>query len=389
MSNDLFIQLEKYGSSKDRTQTENFLTELVAHVLRKEPVAREEYITLVAGEWAKVFSKGSAEVKTQVTTQSVEPRLSGLRLDLLLTCGDSELIVENKVGDELTEGQLHNYLDYASEGNNRRVAVVSRVHQATVDSFRDHPNWLKETLWREIAEKWARKRNEFSSPWLIDAMLEFMRRYDMGPIEPFTEEDVKVPELWRKFVAKKEQILSRVSTEIVQPEWAARGQLQRRGVYPPTYSQKALDYQGVLCCGLNCANADSCTFWYFLGFLYKQLSWMPPFGLEPECLALLGIWVDPQRKQPIRELLVDAAEKINRRLDHGAGDSICRILESENNGVFLCRQKSLSTFTDFPDQTSAILKFFADSHNAIKDEVSGIRTRYLELPENGQEGDSN
>lgn len=389
MSNSLFIQLEKYGSTRERSQTENFLTELVAYLLREEQLARMEFVSQVAGGWAKEFSEGQVKIETQVSTQSADLRLNGLRLDLLLTCGNLGLAVENKVDDTLTEPQLKNYLDYASEAKNLKVAVVSRSHQTTVEAYKHHPNWLKETLWREIAERWEQRKMEFSSPWLVQGVLDFMRRYGMGPFEPFTGEEIQAPYLWRRFAEKREHVLSRVSSEIVGAEWAEGSGLVWRGVFPSsTYSKKALYHQGVLSCGANCSNADDCSFWYFLGFQCSKYSWMPPGNEEPECAVMVGMWVDPESKQTTREFLAGVAERANDNLINGAEGSAFRVLESEDNtGIFLCRREPLISFMHSEDQISAIVDFFAKSHNAIKDKVCEIHKRHLELAVSRQEGD--
>ena len=383
MANDLFIRLEKYGSTTEKRQTENFLTELVGYLLRKEPVAREEFIRLVAGEWGKgKFPGGDAQVHAQYLTASREAKLNGLLLDLVLRRGASELLVENKVGDELGAPQLGKYLDYAREDSDRRVAVVSRSHQVAVDGFRGAERWLGETLWWEIADRWAARKAEFSCKRLIDGVLNFMAGCEMGPIEAFAGEEMKAPELWRRFVETRDAILKRLKKLISEPAWAAHQVLRRYDEYPGSSDRDALDYRGIVWCRPGVKPYKD-TFWYFAGFRYRALPGFPPLTQsgEPECCVFVGTWGTPT----IREDFETRLEQLNAGLDA----PICQVIESEGGGVFLCRRRALKDFLNSENQPATILDFFQTSHERIKDTVPWAYARHQELlrkPRAGDEG---
>lgn len=278
MSNDLFVRLERYGSTRERRQTENFFTELVAHLLREEPIARNEFVGLVAGDWAKYFCDGETRVQTQCMTESPSIRLSGLLLDLLLTCGGSELIIENKVDDALTDTQLSNYLEYASERQNARVAVISRQHQPVVDNYQGHANWARETLWWEIADKWARREKEFSCLHFIEGVLNFMDHHEMGPIKGFTNEAMQAPALWRGFVKNRDGVLARLNNQIPNPVWPENCDLQRANaaMFPPPRSRGSPGLRRPAMASTRCSPRSKAGYiLVFSGFLVRRARVVP------------------------------------------------------------------------------------------------------------------
>jgi hypothetical protein len=152
MPYDLFVRLARHAPTPGKTSIENFFTKLIGYVLEREEAAREEFLDAILGRSGKGF-----RVRTQVMTQSANADLSGLYLDLVLFSDEEELFVENKVGDELGERQLGNYLKYASERGNAHVVVASRAHNPIVDKYagRD-PQFIGEMLWWKLADRWRK-----------------------------------------------------------------------------------------------------------------------------------------------------------------------------------------------------------------------------------------
>ncbi|MGO8735850.1 MAG: hypothetical protein ACLQVM_23995 [Terriglobia bacterium] len=385
MPNDLFSRLEKYGS-KDNAQTENFLTELVAYLLRVERVAREEFVRLVAGKWTGEFSCGDVKVDTQYFTQSHDSRVNGLHLDMILKCGESELIVENKVGDELTSRQLRNYLDYARERDGRRVAVVSRDHQEAVRWFQADDKFLKETLWWEIADAWAGRQREFSCSRFVDGVLNFLRSHEMGPIQGFSSDELNAPQLWRKFIENRDAILKRLIKQVANPDWPKDCDLGPPSEFPVFGDKDALDYRGIVWYPQqvkthteksHTEKTRKASFWYFLGFRYRELEWSPPLlqPEQPECCAFVGVWGENRIKDFLEE----------RRSQLATTQFEFEVLRIQS-AIFLCRRRALQDFVASASQVSDVLKFFMQSHDAVKSMVPEIRRRHLELIANPQRG---
>jgi hypothetical protein len=232
MQNDLFVRLSKYPPTKEVTPLENFFNELVGYFLEQEPAACQDFLEAILGSDSKDFVV--QEVATQEPTESKNPKLSGLYLDLVLRSTDSELFIENKLGSELGHDQLLNYLNYASERPGARVVVVSRDHNEIVEqaSFKGHSRFVGdgEVLWWEVADRWS-KGKTYSNQFLVESVPRFMEAKQMGPLEPYRMEKMAAPELWNNFSDKTGKILHRLSKKIRQPDWAKGGKFRSKGVY--------------------------------------------------------------------------------------------------------------------------------------------------------------
>jgi hypothetical protein len=218
---DLFVRLAKYRPTHARESFENFFTELVGHLLEEEPSVGQDFAECLLRGSARNPRIQSVKVTTQVPTQSHQARLSGLFLDLVLEVYDGmqmiEVIVENKVGAKLTGAQLDNYLAYAEERRDRRVAVVTR-RENPIASQCNHPSFLGEFRWGEVAERW-KHLPDVSNRYLLNGVLNLMRSKRMGPFEPFTTEDRSVFPRWSAFKRKiaafaveEEALGSKIST---------------------------------------------------------------------------------------------------------------------------------------------------------------------------------
>ena len=86
MPNDLFGRLARHAPTPEKTSFENFFTELIGHVLKREEAARDDFLDGILGKRAKDFRV--REVRTQVMTESADANLRGLYLDLVLSSGD-------------------------------------------------------------------------------------------------------------------------------------------------------------------------------------------------------------------------------------------------------------------------------------------------------------
>jgi hypothetical protein len=136
---DLFVRLATYQPSKTRSPTENFFTELVAHLLQQEPLVLNEFASTILQ--CAPPDDGFGEVYTQVVTRSRTAKLSGLFLDMVIGSREQPtLIIENKVDSPLAGDQLQNYLDYAAEKHSR-VALLTKQRNYLADKCRDDPRF--------------------------------------------------------------------------------------------------------------------------------------------------------------------------------------------------------------------------------------------------------
>jgi hypothetical protein len=374
MSSDLFVRLSKYPPTKEMTPLENFFTELVGYLLEREPAACQDFLQIALGNQAKDFR--AQRVMTQEPTQSKNPNLSGLYLDLVLRSDKSELIVENKVDSKLGRDQLLSYLDYASERPDACVVVASRDHNEVVEQkgLKDHPRFAGEILWWEVADRWS-KGKACSNRFLVDSLLEFMEVREMGALKPYKIEEMAAPGLWHEFDRKTQKILHRLSKKIPRPDWARGENYKSQGVYSGG-KVGAHAYNGLLWYmpyDRDKPSAAYSNFWYFVGFSFGGLEWFLPLHEkgQPECIAFVGVWRPENEK--VRGFMVEEA----KRLSSGLSAPAFQVGDSENRkGVFLFRRRQLKDFLDETDQPAAILNFLEESHKGLEPAVPRVQERF-------------
>ena len=375
MSNDLFVRLASYAPREGQTFIENFFTELVGNVLKREPAACRDFLEVVLGSQAEDFRV--QEVATQVASESESARVGGLFFDLVLRSDRSELIIENKVDCELRNDQFLNYLNYASEHPGARVVVVSRDHNKIVEDapYKGHSRFVGEILWWEVADRWSEGR-AYSNQFLVDSVLRFMEANQMGPLEPFQMEDMAAPRLWNSFSDKTGKILDRLLKRIPQPDWAMGGKFKWEGLYPKR-KVGVLLFNGLLgylpYSPANAAARDSEP-WYFVGFRFGNLGWFPPAIEEgqPECVVSIDAW-RPEQLERVGKLMLDEAGRLNGGLTTPAFE----VAHAESRpGVSLFRRKQLKDFVDETDQSAAILNFLEETHKKLEAVVPEIHEHY-------------
>jgi hypothetical protein len=372
MPNDLFVRLSKYAPRAGKSAIENFFTELVGHLLAQEDAALQEFLGFLPSNLADGLR--DAKVTTQYSTESRNIELARLRPDLVLRSSAAELIVENKVDDKLEEKQLRQYLDYAQERRHAYVVVASRAHNSTVEKFEHNPQFPRfegEILWWQVADRWSKRRTDFSDKYLIEGVLEFMEENQMGAFEPFQQEEMSAPSLWREFVKKRDQILSRLSMKIGQATSLEACGLQPWGEYPSRETVGALIRKGLVWCSPRDADPANSDFWYSLGFIYGRAQWLlPPLDEgQPECVAFVGAW-QPER---VRDLMLEEAKRLSTSISAPA----FRVDYSDKQGaVFLFRRRQLKDFMKESDQAAAILEFLEQSHKQLELVVPKIHQHY-------------
>jgi hypothetical protein len=377
--NDLFVRLGRYAPTAERTTSENFFTELVAYILGHDELAQKEFMkSLPKSPTGNSFS-GKISVETQQTIESDAADIQGTRPDIWLRyAGGGELIVECKIDAPLRCEQLENYLRYAQgKGGSTRVIVVSKSRNAAAGT-NESPYFLGEVLWSMVADRWnkLRKHPERANSveqFLIDGALEFMEEHQMGPFEPFEQNEMGAPSLWRPFQAKVDKLLARLCDRLQRRQLEAELGLVCERTYPPQCEQQK-HFKGLFWGGVNPQVRGDYDFCYFLGFMYGKLNWLfqPAGNDEPESVVFVGAW---GADESMKSFLRSEREKLNK----GLNSYLFEVLYSAD-GVhpFLVRRRPLGEFIPCVDQASAILKFFEESDQILAPRVPEIYQRFRE-----------
>jgi len=225
---DLFVRLATYRPSKEKSSIENFLTELVAHLLEQEHVIRHGFVYTILNLQDPSVDRDYHEVHTQVATRSRVDRLKGLRLDLTFGRRESpKLICENKVDSILALDQLQNYLCYADE-KAAMVAVVTKQFQPVAAQCR-HPRFLGQFYWSDFAETWSRIPG-VTNEYLLKGVLELMRRQGMGPQEPIVAGELDAHPRWVALQNKMRRLAEDVQNRLDRDVLGALNGPTDRGV---------------------------------------------------------------------------------------------------------------------------------------------------------------
>jgi len=365
MSN-LFVRLAKFRGRPERSSVENFFTELVAELLRQEkPILNVTLETLLKGS-AALPPAEHVGVRTQVRTCSRRPALSGLVLDLVLECPTLNVIIENKVDSPLTKGQLEQYLDYAEEIGPSKVAVISRDRCPEADNC-DHKLFLHGFFWSDLADLWCASRESVSNQYLLKGVLEFMKEQNMGPVEPFEQEELRAPALWSSFSRKTHALISRLSRRLEPGDPGDKEDLDHREPYgmgpSPEGGLNEPGLIGTLWSSPVGIRADDCDFWYFVGLAYPPYPewWLPPIPTEePETVVAVGMWLSgpPSHVDQFQAELYPAVEALISQ-----GFEVARTQNLQ--AVMLCRRRPLREFLAEAESTTRIIEFLESSHRTL------------------------
>jgi hypothetical protein len=364
MSN-LFVQLAKFRGRPERSSVENFFTELVAELLRQEKA--------ILGETLRILLKGKealpraehVEVRTQVRTCSRRPDLNGLVLDLVLECPTLKVIIENKVDSQLTKGQLDQYLDYAEEISPSKVAVISR--DPCLEAARcTHRLFLHGFFWSDLANAWSARRESVSNQYLLKGVLEFMKEQNMGPTEPFDQEELRAPALWSSFSRKVHALMSCLPRRL-EPigDPGDEKELNRTDLYSnrpdPSGRLKQSGLTGTSWTPLSTPPGTvKCDFWYFVGFAYPPYRewWLPPLReKEPEVVVFVAMWPSSDVGKFEEQVRASVGPLLASGFELG--------LSEDRAGVMLFRRRPLREFLTEADSVSRIIEFLESSHRTL------------------------
>jgi hypothetical protein len=343
--NDLFVRLSKYKPSEDRISLENFLTELVAYVIREEPAALREFLALISED---LPASEAWKIETQ---QSV----SGFFIDLLLRTKTHFLIVENKVDSDLGKEQLNNYLQVSRDHPGGRVAVFAKTLQREAFQCGD-PLFLRQVLWSDLAERW-RKLKALNDRRLMDNVLKFMEANNMGPWDPFQPAEIESPEHFRNLEAKLQSLTGEIDRQVVADPFASVPNVTRR---PPPFTTIRSGYQGIGWAPKG-ENPASASYWYFLGFNYgRQPAWAIETQNEGEAevLVFAAMWPGREKLEGLREVVRKTCGSLlaaGFELQHS----------KDMRGLAIIRRRSLRDFLHEADQRKAVVNFILESHRLV------------------------
>jgi hypothetical protein len=345
--NDLFVRLSKYKPSEDRIALENFLTELIAYVIREEPTALREFLGLMSEEL-------SATEDWIIETQQ---SISGFFIDLLLRSEHHFLIVENKVDSGLRKEQLNNYLQVARDHSGGSVALLTKTLQLEAVQCSD-PLFLRQVLWSDLAERW-KTLGSLNDRRLMDNVLQFMKESGMGPWDPFQAAEIEAPGHFQHLETKLQNLADEIHRQVVADPFANLSDVTRR----PPFTVSG--YKGIGWIPKQEAPTQA-GFWYFLGFAYGR---QPDWAIEPEkegeveIVAFAGMWPGRQQLEPLR----DAVRKT-------CGSLFASEFELQHTkdmrGLAVTRRRSLRDFLSEADQRKAILNFILQSHGRVIDSAT-------------------
>lgn len=224
MELNLFDSLFLYRPTPDRNPLEDYITEILAFIFKKE----------LAAEWIKFISRGLFNPKPDEVRVSTQHFLGKYgRADILFEWKENSknrsLLVEHKIyasigergADEsgVKKTQIDNYICYLSEmgdAKDHKIAILKTVPQPVYQG--SSPYFLEEFTWGTFNEFLTNKLKTMVLPemrFLCDQLSAFMRRknmlfdnftaQDLGSIVSYNEYRTKLSQLTGKLIATFER----------------------------------------------------------------------------------------------------------------------------------------------------------------------------------------
>lgn len=177
MENNLLVNLRKYRPRENHDPLENFITEAFSHLLRSSSEAMIALIKLIDEKLDVPISFDYSQyiVSTQENLNNKFP-------DMVVKWNQSALIFEHKVGSELSENQLENYRNHASDvfSDFRLVLITAREYQ-----HKQNPDcalcWHNiYSMLKDIQGNLVDDRVE----WYVQELIELLWAEGLGPVSP-------------------------------------------------------------------------------------------------------------------------------------------------------------------------------------------------------------
>ena len=202
MAESLFTRLAAYSQNPNKRSIENFLTEVLAHLINTDRVFRRVFVRHVIPDRRRQqgFSHASA-LPQQTIGRGI--------VDLLLTGRRSKVLVEVKIGAKETQTkiyghgwvpQVRKYLSYRAG----QVAFLTTRNVSNPDVKSRF--YLGHFLLEQLEGKLDRQRLSATGQLLLD----FMEENDMKALKPFTKTDIRNAGQSFNFAKKCEAVLDEV-----------------------------------------------------------------------------------------------------------------------------------------------------------------------------------
>jgi hypothetical protein len=205
MPESLFTRLVSYSQNPNKRSLENFLTEVLAHLVNTDKAFRQKFVELLIRDRRRRSGfKNATAFPQQTLGQGI--------VDLVLEGSTGKVFVEVKVGARETETvvngrqlkQVEKYLSY-------RTGYVAYLTTRNVPSPTVSPKFSKFFLGHHFLEVlYGRLRRNRLTP-TGQLLLDFMEENDMKSLEPFTKTDLRNATHSFNFALKCESVLEEVA----------------------------------------------------------------------------------------------------------------------------------------------------------------------------------
>jgi hypothetical protein len=367
-SESLLVALSRYRPREARESLEDFLTELVAYAMRRQPELLVGFLRCVVppGNFWACVPPQNVTIEPQKRVSIRRPRLGRIdlaRLDLVLTeRSGAQLVVESKVDAGLSSEQLSKYLDFADSKPDISVVVVAAESQRVAAECR-HPRFLGQTMWADVVAGWRRNAAfpgaDAVDRWLLAEILALMGDRQMTHWGgDFEDADDQAGRRWVGVRRKMDGALREVVKYL--PTWApVIANLEHQKI-PCEIS----GHVGLLWLAPSAYSPSTASYWYFLGFAFDPPSrWSLALQQDgaTELWAAVIVW--PTNLEECRKLVGSVAARLHAQ----HGDSF-EFVETGNGGSALVRRCSLRRILEKGSQRDAVVEFFRSSHEVFAGE---------------------
>jgi len=207
MTKSFFSRLASYSQNPQKLSLENFLTEVLAHLLNTDPFFRRTFIRLIIPDRRKQRPFASMSALPQQTIGR------GI-VDLVLTGNDGrKVLVELKIKAKETQTKIrgHGKVLQIQKYLNNRTGMVAYLTTRNIPSPEVNSRYyLGHFLLEQLEGRLKRDRLTATGQLLLD----FMREHDMKSLERFTKMDLRNAENSFRFAQKCEATIDEVVGQI-------------------------------------------------------------------------------------------------------------------------------------------------------------------------------
>lgn len=182
-SPNLFNALFKYHPRDGYTPRENFLTEVIAYILKTEPFAAEAWFSLMLDRTVKVAEVDVLTQNSERTDDGEPAVIPDLKVTALLNGGKRQTVYcEHKWDSPCNPDQLRRYAKLAKRQGGSVVTFVGANQMQVCGARNLQPEFVQRAIfWEDIYRSFEETSN--SSPCLKEFLM-FMATQDLSPGAP-------------------------------------------------------------------------------------------------------------------------------------------------------------------------------------------------------------